>query len=397
MRKLISWAFLIAIVVISTYISVGYFTHNKAVPKYSDEKLRDFALSKGLRATPSSFEELLKLVDNNATNLITKEKIALGKELFFDTNLSKNRKTSCATCHSFSKDIKNDAAILSDFLQKDTQNINDCSACHLRDQSGVDRFTFSQGDGGSAHPHLLNTQTILNTGFAKYLTWSGEVKSIKEQSQNSFIALHKMNIEPKELEERLKADRKYLSLFGDEANITFENANKAIEIYVKTLVTRGSYDRFLEGDNDAISDQAKRGLANFIHFGCKGCHHGVSLGGQSIQKFPLRDFANVYELRLNQSIPEQLKRFESRFPFKNDGGFLGKSDNYLFRVPILRNVSKTSPYFHNGSVAKLREAVDIMARHQLGRHMSDEQIDEIAAFLRTLEGEIVDYGIEVER
>lgn len=392
MKKLISYSLLIAIVVISTYISIGYFTHNKTVPLYSDDELRNFALGKGLRATPSSFEELLKLVDNNASNPMTKEKIALGKELFFDTNLSKNRKTSCATCHSFAKDIKN-GAILSDFLEKDTPNITDCSACHLRDQSGVDRFTFSQGDGGAAHPHLLNTQTILNTGFAKYLTWSGEVKSIKDQSQNSFRALHKMNIEPKELEDRLRADKKYLSLFGDEANITFENVNKAIEVYVKTLATRGSYDRFLEGDNDAISDQAKRGLANFIHFGCKGCHHGVSLGGQSIQRFPLRDFANMYELRLNQSVVEQLKSFDSRFPFKNDGGFLGKNDNYLFRVPILRNVAKTSPYFHNGSVAKLREAVDVMARHQLGRHMRDEQIDEIVAFLRTLDGEIVDYGI----
>lgn len=392
MKKLISYSLLIAIVVISTYVSIGYFTHNKTVPLYSDDELRNFALGKGLRATPSSFEELLKLVDNNASNPMTKEKIALGKELFFDTNLSKNRKTSCATCHSFVKDIKN-GAILSEFLEKDTPNITDCSACHLRDQSGVDRFTFSQGDGGAAHPHLLNTQTILNTGFAKYLTWSGEVKSIKDQSQNSFRALHKMNIEPKELEDRLRADKKYLSLFGDEANITFENVNKAIEVYVKTLATRGSYDRFLEGDNDAISDQAKRGLANFIHFGCKGCHHGVSLGGQSIQRFPLRDFANMYELRLNQSVVEQLKSFDSRFPFKNDGGFLGKNDNYLFRVPILRNVAKTSPYFHNGSVAKLREAVDVMARHQLGRHMRDEQIDEIVAFLRTLDGEIVDYGI----
>lgn len=391
MRKLIFWAFIIAIVVISTYTSVGYFTHDKSVPKYSDDKLRDFALSKGLRATPSSFEDLLKF--HNTGDSITKDKIALGKELFFDTNLSKNRKTSCATCHSFDKNIKNDNAILSDFLQKDTPNITDCSACHLRDQSGVDRFTFSQGDGGVAHPHLLNTQTILNTGFAKYFTWSGEVESIAKQSQNSFIAVHKMNIEPHELETRLKSDKKYISLFQDESNITFENINRAIEAYVKTVVTRGSYDRFLEGDNNAINTQAKRGLANFIHFGCKGCHSGVSLGGQSIQKFPLRDFALVYELRLNESIVEQLKSFESRFPFKNDGGFLGKNNDYLLRVPILRNVTKTSPYFHNGSVAKIREAVDIMARHQLGRHMSDEQIDEIVAFLRTLEGDIVDYGV----
>jgi cytochrome c peroxidase len=121
------------------------------------------------------------------------------------------------------------------------------------------------------------------------------------------------------------------------------------------------------------------------------------LGGQSIQRFPLREFAQVYDLKLNFEIFPELKRVDSEFPFENSGGYLGKKNEHLFRVPILRNVTKTSPYFHNGAVPKIREAVDIMARHQLGRHLTLSQIDEIVAFLQTLEGDLVDYGIKGEK
>ncbi len=260
----------------------------------------------------------------------------------------------------------------------------------------MDRFTFAQGDAGAMHPYLLNTQTIINAGFAKYYTWSGEVESIKEQSKNSFVAEHKMNMKPHEIEQRLKESAKYEEMFAKafDEGISFENAAKAIETYVKTLVTRAPYDRFLEGDNSAMSDEAKRGLANFISFGCKGCHNGITFGGQSIQRFPLREFAQVYDMEPNFEIVPQIKRLDREFPFENSGGFLGKNKEHLFRVPILRNVTKTSPYFHNGSVAKIRKAVDIMAKHQLGRNLTTVQIDEIVAFLRTLEGEIVDYGVQ---
>ncbi|MGE4419590.1 MAG: cytochrome-c peroxidase [Sulfurimonas sp.] len=391
MKKLLFYSLLIAIAVLSTVVTIALLTPSKKIPNYSDEKLREMALSKGLKPVPASFEKLLELVDN-ASNPMTHKKIALGEELFFDTNLSKTKTTSCATCHSFDKDLKNKGAMLTMLAQKDTK-ITDCAACHLQDQSGVDRFTFSEGDAGVEHPYLLNTQTILNTAFAKHFTWSGEVSSIKEQSANSLQAPHKMNITPQELEQRLKESSKYTQMFAESFSdgITFENTAKAIEVYVKTLVTRGSYDRFLEGDNSAMSEEAKRGLANFISFGCKGCHSDIAFGAQSIQRFPLREFAQLYDVKPNFEILPQLKRFDREFPFENQGGYLGKDNEHLFRVPMLRNVTKTSPYFHNGAVAKIREAVDVMARHQIGRHLTLEQIDEIVAFFRTLEGDIVDY------
>lgn len=349
------------------------------------------AIGKGHGSLPSTFEKLKELVDD-ASNPMSVQKIVLGEELFFDTNLSKGKKTSCATCHSFDRDLKNRGAMMTMLTQEDTK-ISDCAACHLQDQSGVDRFTFAQGDAGAMHPYLLNTQSILNVGFAKYFTWSGEVGSIKEQSENSFQADYKMNMKPQELESRLKESAKYNKLFAEafDDGISFENAAKAIETYVKTLVSRAPYDSFLEGDDSAISDEAKRGLANFISFGCKGCHNGITFGGQTIQRFPLREFAQLYDIKPNFEIVPQIKRLDREFPFDNSGGYLGKEREHLFRAPILRNVTKTSPYFHNGAVAKIREAVDIMAKHQLGRNLTTGQIDEIVAFLRTLEGEIVDY------
>ncbi len=149
----------------------------------------------------------------------------------------------------------------------------------------------------------------------------------------------------------------------------------------------------MEGDNDAISAQAKRGLTNFINHGCKGCHTGMSVGGQSMQRFPIRRFATIHDLRPNFEIYPEFKRIEIDFPFENKGGFLGQDITNKFRVPILRNVTKTSPYFHNGSVAKIREAVAIMGKNQLGINLSNKQIDELVAFLKTLEGDIVDYNI----
>lgn len=392
MKKLLFYSILIAIVVISTLLTISIVVPLKDAPEYSDEKLRELALDKGLEPVPASFEKLLELFDTDA-NPMTPQKIALGSLLFFDTNLSKNKKTSCATCHSFDKDLKNQGALLK-VLKTNTNEISDCAACHLQDQSGVDRFTFSQGDAGVMHPNLLNTQTILNASLAKYFTWSGEVGSLKQQSANSFLTDYKMNLTSAEIEERLKENPKYSEMFEKafEDGISFENSAKAIEVYVKTLLTRGDFDRFLEGDNNAINSQAKRGLANFISFGCKGCHNGMSLGGQSIQRFPLREFAQLYNVKPNFEIVPELKRFDNEFPFQNNGGYLGKNSEHLFRVPILRNVTKTSPYFHNGAVPKIREAVDIMAKHQLGRNLTLAQIDEIVAFLRTLEGDIVDYG-----
>jgi cytochrome c peroxidase len=154
------------------------------------------------------------------------------------------------------------------------------------------------------------------------------------------------------------------------------------------LLTRGAFDEFLEGNNSAISQKAKRGMSLFLTRGCKGCHSGMSAGGQSMQHFPLRSFiADDIGLIFNPKLSIK----ENPYPIPDLGGFRGKNDMLLFRVPILRNISKTAPYFHNGSVDKLEEAVRIMSKYQLGREFSKDEISDVVAFLKTLDGKIVEY------
>jgi cytochrome c peroxidase len=220
-----------------------------------------------------------------------------------------------------------------------------------------------------------------------------------------------MNLPADEAEKRLKESKDYVQKFklafnttsgSKEQTLTLENVQNAIGAYLRTLLTRSDYDRFLDGNNSAMSKKAKKGLANFINFGCKGCHTGVSVGGQSIQKFPLRDYNSF--LNITNTFNEEERGREvgqvgfnfniyHPYPFENSGEFMGNKGEQMFRVPILRNVTKTSPYFHNGSIDKIREAVYIMGKYQLGMTLPDNQIDEIVAFLESLEGDIVDYKI----
>jgi cytochrome c peroxidase len=219
--------------------------------------------------------------------------------------------------------------------------------------------------------------SILNSSLAKFLTWSGEVRTLKDQIKNSIEASHKLNMSKEEVEKRL--------------NRNYDEVINSLEVYVKTLLTRSSFDRFLEGDNNAINTNAKQGLVDFMNFGCSGCHTGMSVGGQSVQRFPLRNFAGIHDLRPNLGPPPEFKIIDNTFPFVNKGEYMGRAGTSFFRVPILRNVTKTSPYFHNGSVDKIRKAVEIMGRHQVGINLTNVQIDNIVAFLKTLEGNIVDY------
>jgi len=388
---------ILAFIVISILLSLPYILKERDFAVYSDDKLRKTAISKGLKAIPNSYEELLTVLDKK-DNPITKEKIALGKELFFDTSLSFDNNISCATCHMISKNNNEKKIILNAITTtkkpNDIKDANNCVICHLGDESGTDRLSASIGHKGLENPYHLNTLTILNSSLAKYLTWDGSVKSIEEQVDNSIKALHKMNMNEDELIKRLKQNEKYIELFDE---INFENVKKTIATYVRTLLTRSSFDDFLEGDNNAINEKAKKGLVNFMNLGCSGCHTGMSVGGQSIQRFPLRHFAGIHDLRPNLSSPPDFEIIDNSFPFENKGGYKGRADTNFFRVPILRNVTKTSPYFHNGSIDKIHKAVEIMGRHQLGINLTNKQIDEIVEFLKTLEGNIVDYSRKSEK
>lgn len=361
MKKFVFIILSIWLSVITTIVFLPLLLPTKVAPAYNDKELRELAKSSALFSNPSTSSELEALVGK-----IEWQKVHLGRELYFDQNLSMGKDASCATCHLLPQH-KTDG--LGAVLMKNKKS-SDCAACHERDVSGVDRFSFSVGTNGIHHPQKLNTQTVLNSAFAKHYTWSGEVKSIRDEVLASFADRHKM---------------------GRGSDAKDVDKAEAIESFVKTLVTRGDYDRFLDGNDSAMTPQAKRGLANFINFGCKGCHGGREFGGVTIQKFPLKSFAQPYNFRLNIELFPQPRIINTEFPFENGSDFYGKESRHLFRVPMLRNVTKTSPYFHNGSVAKLREAVEIMAKYQLGRDLLPQQIDEIVAFLGSLEGDLVEY------
>ena len=343
---------------VSLIIALPFILPDKSTKVYTDAELRKAAVSRDMLPVPKDYDTLLKVVDT-VDNPMSREKIALGKKLFSDTLLSQDKTISCASCHN---------------LQ----------------EGGDDDISTAIGHLGQENPFHLNSPTVLNAALAQSQFWNGRAKDVEEQAGGPVQAPFEMHMTPKEVEGRLKNVPEYVSSFQDVfgTEITFENVRKAIGAYERTLLTRGAYDDFLEGNNTAINESAKRGMALFITKGCKGCHTGMSVGGQSIQKFPLRSYISEY-IGLLFSSDIDIKK--SPFPFENKGGFLGRDDNLRFRVPILRNVTKTAPYFHNGSVEKLEEAVRIMSKYQIGDEFTSSQIDDMVAFLKTLEGKLVEY------
>jgi len=333
-----------------------WFLPKKEITYMPDNELRAYALSHGLAAVPTDYRGLLKVADN-PQNRLSPAKIALGEKLYFDPILSRDKTISCATCH-------------------------------LLEEGGDDNLPTAIGFHGRANPKHLNSPTVLNAALAKAQFWDGRAKDVEEQAGGPMQAPFEMNITPQLAVQRVAAVPEYAAafgkVFGGEGNssVTFVNIRKAIGAYERTLLTRSAYDRFLEGDNNAISAAAKRGLNLFIQKGCKGCHTGMSVGGQSIQHFPLR-----------RAVSDIFKT--DPFPFPNEGGFLGKNGEKKFRVPILRNITETAPYFHNGMVKDLKEAIRIMSKYQIGEEFNPKQISDVEAFFKTLKGEIVPYDLNL--
>jgi len=321
---------------------------------YSEDLIRSKALSRGLKSIPLDFAKLKTLVDDK-NNPISIEKIKLGRKLFNDKNLSLDKTIACASCH----DIK---------------------------KGGEDSIPTAIGYKEQKNPKHLNSPTVLNTAYSKHLFWDGRALSLREQAKGPIQAHFEMASSPKLVQQR--------------TGIDFNKVVNAIAVYEKTLVTRSKYDDFLDGNDNALNIQEKRGLNLFIDMGCKGCHFGPALGGQKIQKFPLRDYNSILNLTTTfneKTKGRDIKNISFRFkmykpyPFENKGGFLGKNDERKFRVPILRNISKTAPYFHNGMIESLRDAIKIMSKHQIGVDLEKDQLDALEAFLKSLDGKLVKY------
>ncbi len=329
----------------------------------SDESLRQAAL-RSLTSMPKTYEGVLKLTNTNPNNPLSEEKIALGKLLFNEKLLSKNSDIACASCHKLTF-------------------------------GGDDNLPTAIGHNNQKNPFHLNTPTVLNSALYFRQFWDGRAKSVEEQAKGPIQAPFEMNMKPKEIVQRLESHGYYKDAFSSLGlELNFENVTKVIAAYERTLVTRGAFDDFLDGNNEALSSQAKKGLAIFITRGCKGCHAGVTIGSQSIQKFPLRSFMDEWFdfefVKNSEGIFPKIIVTDNTYPFKNSGKFKGKNDEYRFKVPSLRNVYRTAPYFHNGEVKELKEAVRIMGKYQLGQIFTDEELEQLVAFLKSLDGSIIE-------
>lgn len=270
----------------------------------------------------------------------TPERIALGKKLYFDTILSINNSQSCNSCH----------------------NIEGKSA-------GVDNLPTSPGALGKNGDR--NSPTTLNAGFHFAQFWDGRAKDLKEQAKGPVLNPIEMAMpSPAEVVKRLKAHSEYPDLFAkafpDEKDpVTYDNMAEAIAAFERTLITYDKLNDFIKGDYKALNKGELEGLALFIENGCTSCHNGVALGGNSFRKLG----------QVNEYKTEDLGRYKvTKDP----------NDKYLFKVPSLRNVALTAPYFHDGSIKTLDEAVKLMAYHQLGKELKEDEVKRIVQFLGTL-------------
>jgi len=271
----------------------------------------------------------------------TPARVTLGKKLYFEKNLSSNRTQSCNSCH------------------------------HVEPgQAGVDSLPTSPGALGKLGGR--NSPTTLNAGFHIAQFWDGRAATLEDQAKGPVLNPGEMGMpDPNAVLERLTAQAEYVTLFkeafpGEASAITYDNFASAVAAFERTLITKDRYDDFVKGDDKALSAAELKGLDTFINTGCIACHIGATFGGQMYQKMGL---VNAYENK------EDLGRFEVT---KNE------ADKYFFKVPSLRNIALTGPYFHDGKVVTLDEAVTKMAWMQLGRKLTDEEVKSIVTFLNAL-------------
>lgn len=277
---------------------------------------------------------------------LTPERIELGKWLYFDPRLSRSWLISCNTCHNLAL-------------------------------GGVDLEETSIGHGWEKGPR--NAPTVLNAVFNIAQFWDGRAEDLQAQAKGPVQAGVEMNNTPERVEQTLKSIPKYVQhfrkAFPDDSNpITFDNMADAIEAFEATLLTPGSsFDKYLNGDSQALSKAQKKGLKLFMNKGCSSCHNGINVGGGSYHPF------GVVEKPGSKILPETDK---GRFAVTKTA-----SDKYVFKVPSLRNIELTPPYFHSGQVWDLEQAVAIMGSSQLGIKLSRNETAAIVTFLKTLTGE----------
>lgn len=275
---------------------------------------------------------------------IPPEQVDLGKRLFHDPRLSHDNSISCASCHDLSK-------------------------------GGTDQSRFSVGINGAVGQ--VNAPTVFNSGLNVAQFWDGRAKSLEEQASGPVNNPAEMGSSWDEVIGKLSADMEYQALFQRiyPTGINAANIAGAIAAFERSLATQNSrFDRYLRGEKNALSEDELKGYRRFVNYGCISCHQGAGIGGNMFQRFGvMADF------------------FNDRPPTKADQGRFNvtglEEDRHVFKVPSLRNVAVTFPYFHDGSAKTLSDAVKVMGKYQLGKALSEEDVRLIVAFLHSLSGE----------
>lgn len=296
--------------------------------------LVDDAKTAGLKPIPANPKALEKLT-SNPKNPTTAAKVELGKMLYFEPRLSKSGLISCNTCHNLAT-------------------------------GGTDGMASAIGHKWTSNPHGLSSPTVYNAVFYSQQFWDGRSPHLEDQAQGPIQAGPEMAAPKAFVEGVVNSIPEYVALFkkayGKDVKIDFAKVADSIAVFERTLVTPSRYDDFLNGKKNALTKEEQKGLKTFITKGCTTCHNDVALGGT-------------------------MQAFGVVAPYKhmNVGDFKGDK-NGMVRVPTLRNVTQTAPYFHNGQIATLGEAIKEMGRIQLGVDLSDTETTEIETFLKSLDG-----------
>lgn len=276
-------------------------------------------------------------------------KVELGKQLFFDPRLSRSGFISCNSCHNLST-------------------------------GGSDNLTTSIGHNWQQGP--INSPTVLNSSMNLAQFWDGRAADLKEQAAGPIANPKEMAFTHDLALDVITSIPQYVESFKQvygKSEVTIDEVTDAIAAFEETLVTPNSrFDKWLKGDATALTETELAGYKLFKEVGCVACHNGTAVGGNSFQKMGL------------------VEAYATQNPAEGVAGLTGNdADRMKFKVPTLRNVELTYPYFHDGAYWNLEEAVDVMARLQLGRQLDKEQVAQITAFLKTLTGEQPSFALPI--
>ncbi|MBZ7955673.1 cytochrome-c peroxidase [Campylobacter molothri] len=312
------------------------FTAIFVASSLSAMNLIDEAKNSGLKPLPKDqkgVEEILKSNGIKASHFDLR-KVELGKKLYFDPRLSKSGIISCNTCHNLGL-------------------------------GGADGVSTAIGNKWKENPHHLNSPTVYNAFLNNVQFWDGRAKNLADQAKGPIQSEPEMATPAKLAVKKISSLPEYVKEFKQiygKSGVSFDNIADAIANFERTLITPSRFDAFLNGDEKALSNDEKKGLRLFIDKGCVACHNGVNLGG-NMQPFQVA----------------------GKYKFSNLGDFKGDA-NGMVKTPTLRNVAETAPYFHNGAIWKLTDAIKEMGSVQLGINISNKDAESIETFLKSLTG-----------